>query len=97
MTKVLTIGKSTDDGLKELLKFLLENAKVKGVVTLRKTGDDGAISHWLITYCRGSETMRTEGVCGTCETDSRQPGQLPIHKFNLPWGLSTGDGRSRRL
>ena len=49
MTKVLTIGKSTDDGLKELLKFLLENAKVKGVVTLRKTGDDGAISHSLIT------------------------------------------------
>jgi formate dehydrogenase subunit beta len=49
MTKVLTIGKSAEDGLKELLKFLLENGKVKGVVTLRKTGDDGAISYSLIT------------------------------------------------
>ena len=49
MTKVLRIGKSAEDGLKELLKFLLENGKVKGVVTLRKTGEDGAISYSLIT------------------------------------------------
>ena len=49
MTKVLTIVKSAEDGLKELLKFLLENGKVEGVVALRKTGDDGAVSYSLIT------------------------------------------------
>jgi len=49
MTKVLRINKSAEEGLKELLKFLLENGKVKGVVTLRKTGEDGAISYSLIT------------------------------------------------
>ena len=49
MTKVLSIEKSSEDGLKELLKFLLKNGKVKGVVTLRKTGEDGAISYSLIT------------------------------------------------
>jgi len=49
MTKVLSIDKSAEDGLKELLKFLLENGKVKGVVTLRKTAADGAISYSLIT------------------------------------------------
>jgi formate dehydrogenase subunit beta len=49
MAKILNIGKSTEEGLKELLKFLLENGKVKGVVALRKTGEDGAISYSLIT------------------------------------------------
>ena len=49
MSKVLSIGKSAEDGLKELLKFLLENGKVKGVVSLRKTGEDGGISYSLIT------------------------------------------------
>jgi formate dehydrogenase subunit beta len=49
MTKVLSIDKSPEDGLKELLRFLLENGKVKGVVTLRKIGEYGAISYSLIT------------------------------------------------
>ena len=49
MTKVLSIDKSTEDGLKELLRFLLQNGKVKGVFALRKTGKDGAISYSLIT------------------------------------------------
>jgi formate dehydrogenase subunit beta len=49
MTKVLSIDKSAEDGLKGLLRFLLENGKVKGVVALRKTGEDGAISYSLIT------------------------------------------------
>jgi formate dehydrogenase subunit beta len=49
MTKVLSIGKSAHDGLKELLKFLLEKDKVRGIITLRKTADDGAISYSLIT------------------------------------------------
>ena len=49
MTKVLRINKGAEKGLKELLKFLLENGRVKGVVALRKTGEDGAISYSLIT------------------------------------------------
>jgi formate dehydrogenase subunit beta len=49
MSKVLAIGKSAEDGLKELLKFLLENGKVRGVVTLRKTGQDGAVTYSLAT------------------------------------------------
>ena len=49
MTKILSIDKSAEDGLKELLKFLLENGKVKGIVALRKTGEDSAISYSLIT------------------------------------------------
>jgi formate dehydrogenase subunit beta len=49
MTKVLSIGKGAEDGLKDLLKFLLENGKVKAVVTLRKTGEDGAVSYSVVT------------------------------------------------
>jgi formate dehydrogenase subunit beta len=55
MTKVLTIDKSTPDGLKELLRFLLDNGKVKGVLTLRRTGEDGAVSYSLITDSAGVE------------------------------------------
>jgi len=49
MTKVLRINKGAEKGLKELLRFLLEDGRVKGVVALRKTGEDGAISYSLIT------------------------------------------------
>ena len=49
MTKVLRINKGAEKGLKELLRFLLENGRVKGVVALRKAGEDGAISYSLIT------------------------------------------------
>ena len=49
MTKVLSIDKSAEEGLKELLKFLLENGKVKGVIALRRMGEDGTISYSLIT------------------------------------------------
>jgi len=48
MSKVLMVSKAAEDGLRELLKFLLENGKVKGVVTLRKTGEDGAVAYSLI-------------------------------------------------
>jgi formate dehydrogenase subunit beta len=48
MTKALRINKSAEEGLKELLRFLLENGKVKGVLTLRKMGEYGAISYSLI-------------------------------------------------
>jgi formate dehydrogenase subunit beta len=49
MTKALSINKSAEEGLKELLRFLLDNGKVKGVITLRKIGEDGPISYSLIT------------------------------------------------
>ena len=49
MPKVLRINKGSEEGLKELLRFLLENGKVKGVLTLRKIGEYGAISYSLIT------------------------------------------------
>jgi len=49
MTKVLRINKGAEKGLKELLRFFLENGRVKGVVALRKAGEDGAISYSLIT------------------------------------------------
>ena len=49
MTKVLKINKGTEEGLKELLKFLLENGRVRGVVTLQRMGEYGAISYSLIT------------------------------------------------
>jgi len=49
MTKVLRIDKSAEDALKELLRFLLEDGRVKGVLTLRKMDEHGAISYSLIT------------------------------------------------
>jgi formate dehydrogenase subunit beta len=49
MTKVLKIDKGAEDSLKELLRFLLENGRVKGVVTLRKMGEHHAVSYSLIT------------------------------------------------
>jgi len=56
MTKVLRIDKSAEEGLKELLKFLLKNGKVRGVLTLRKTGEFGAISYSLITNPDGIDS-----------------------------------------
>jgi len=56
MTKILRTGKGTEDGLKELLRFLLDNGKVKGVLTLRKTDEDGAVSYSLITAPAGIES-----------------------------------------
>jgi formate dehydrogenase subunit beta len=56
MTKVFTIDKGKEDGLKELLRFLLETGKVKGILTLRKTAEDGAISYALITDSAGIES-----------------------------------------
>ena len=49
MTKVLSTDKSAEDALKELLRFLLEDGRVKGVLTLRKMDEHGAISYSLIT------------------------------------------------
>jgi len=49
MTKALKINKSTEQGVLDFLKFLLENNKVKGVFTLKKISKDGAIAYSLIT------------------------------------------------
>lgn len=48
MTKVLKINKGVEEGVKEVLKFLLENERVKGVFTLRKTGRNGAVTYALV-------------------------------------------------
>ncbi len=49
MPKVLRIDKGTEEGLRELLKFLLDNARVRGVVTLSRSGESDAVSYSLIT------------------------------------------------
>jgi len=49
MTKALKINKNTSQGVIELLRFLLENGKVKGVFTLKKIGKNGSVAYSLIT------------------------------------------------
>ena len=49
MTKALKINKGTEQGVIELLKFLLENKKVKGVFTLKKINKNKAIAYSIIT------------------------------------------------
>jgi len=49
MTKALKINKSAEQGILELLKFLLEKDKVTGVFALKKISNDGAVAYSLIT------------------------------------------------
>ena len=49
MPKVLKINKGAEEGVRELLKFLLESGRVKGVLTLCRISEDGAVSYLLIT------------------------------------------------
>lgn len=49
MSKVLKINKGVEEGVQELLKFLLEKEKVKAVFTLTKTNKNNGISYSLIT------------------------------------------------
>jgi len=49
MPKVLRIDKSSEEGLRELLKSLLESGKVKGIVALRTIGERGAVAYSLVT------------------------------------------------
>jgi formate dehydrogenase subunit beta len=49
MTRVLRLDRSPEDGLRELLRFLLKKGRVKGVLALREMGENGAISYSLIT------------------------------------------------
>ncbi len=55
MTKVLKIKKTPEEGIRELLRFLLENERIKGVLTLRKIGKNGAVANSLITDPDGLE------------------------------------------
>jgi formate dehydrogenase subunit beta len=49
MTKALKINKSTEQGVLDVLKALLENKKVTGVFSLKKIGKNGAVVYSLIT------------------------------------------------
>ncbi len=49
MSKVLRLNKGTEEGTRELLKFLLENKKVKGVFTLIKLDQSGGVAYSLVT------------------------------------------------
>jgi formate dehydrogenase subunit beta len=49
MTKALKINKNVEQGILELLKFLLNKGKVKGIFTLKKIGKDGSVAYSLIT------------------------------------------------
>jgi len=47
--KVLRIDKGVEEGIQELLKFLLESKKVKGVFALKRINEKGAVAYSLIT------------------------------------------------
>lgn len=49
MTKTIKIKKKSEEALRDFLKLLLEKEKIKGVITLKKMDDQGAVSHSLIT------------------------------------------------
>lgn len=48
MTKLFKIDKSTDEGVRLLLKDLLETGKISAVFSLKKLGENGAVSYSLI-------------------------------------------------
>jgi len=48
MTKTLKINKSTEQGVLEFLKFLLESDKVNGVFILKKINGDEAVAYSLV-------------------------------------------------
>ncbi len=49
MNKVLKINKSAEQGLIDVLKFLLKNKKVDGIFTLRRINQNGSVDYALIT------------------------------------------------
>jgi formate dehydrogenase subunit beta len=48
MSKVLKIDKGMNRGILEFLRSLIEDQKIKGVFTLKKMNDEGAVSYSLI-------------------------------------------------
>jgi formate dehydrogenase subunit beta len=49
MPKALKLNKGAEEGVRELLRFLLESGRVKGVFTLRKVDESGGVAYSLIT------------------------------------------------
>jgi len=49
MGKVLELGKSIDEGVRALLRFLLESGKIEGVLTLTKISKNDDVAYSLIT------------------------------------------------
>ena len=49
MTKTLKINKNVEQGILELLTFLLDSGKVNGVFTLKKINKEGTVAYSLIT------------------------------------------------
>ena len=49
MTATITIGKALDEGVRTLLRAMLEKGKVRGVLTLRRLEEGGGVAHCLVT------------------------------------------------
>jgi formate dehydrogenase subunit beta len=49
MPKALRLNKGAEEGIRELLRSLLESGKVKGVFSLRRLGESGGLAYSLIT------------------------------------------------
>jgi formate dehydrogenase subunit beta len=49
MSKALKIEKGLDEAILEFLRSLMQDEKIKGVFTLKKLNDEGAVSYSLIT------------------------------------------------
>ena len=49
MTKAITLNKSGEQSILDLLRFLLENGKVQGVLTLKKINKAGDVAFALVT------------------------------------------------
>ncbi|MBL7208533.1 MAG: coenzyme F420 hydrogenase [Dehalococcoidia bacterium] len=49
MPKVLRLDKGAEEGLQELLKFLLESRSVRGVITLTKVNESSGVAYSLVT------------------------------------------------
>ena len=53
MPKMLKLNKSAEEGVRELLRFLLESGKVKGIFALREIDQNGSVAYSLITGLDG--------------------------------------------
>jgi formate dehydrogenase subunit beta len=49
MSKALKINKGIEEGIIDFLEFLIKSGKIKGVFTLKKMNEDGAVAYSLIT------------------------------------------------
>ena len=49
MTATITIDKPLDEGVRALLRSMLEKGTVRAVLTLRRLEDGGGVAHCLVT------------------------------------------------